>query len=50
MSRLIMREGTAIELADQARKEGLSDLRRSGLRKVMAGMTSLEEVNRITKD
>ncbi|WP_158772935.1 type IV-A pilus assembly ATPase PilB [Cobetia sp. L2A1] len=50
MSRLIMREGSAIELADQARKEGLSDLRRSGLRKVMAGMTSLEEVNRITKD
>ncbi|MFK4015286.1 type IV-A pilus assembly ATPase PilB [Cobetia marina] len=50
MSRLIMREGTAIELAEQARKEGLSDLRRSGLRKVMAGMTSLEEVNRITKD
>ena len=50
MSRLIMREGTAIELADQARKEGLSDLRRSGLRKVMSGMTSLEEVNRITKD
>ncbi|WP_284892166.1 type IV-A pilus assembly ATPase PilB [Cobetia amphilecti] len=50
MSRLIMREGTAIELADQACKEGLSDLRRSGLRKVMSGMTSLEEVNRITKD
>jgi type IV pilus assembly protein PilB len=48
--RLIMEGGNAMELADQARREGVSDLRRSGLRKVKAGITSLEEINRVTKD
>jgi type IV pilus assembly protein PilB len=37
-------------LADQAAKEGVWDLRRSGLQKVRDGITSLEEVNRITID
>jgi type IV pilus assembly protein PilB len=45
-----MEGGNAIQLADQARKEGIADLRTSGLRKVKQGVTSLEEVNRVTKD
>jgi type IV pilus assembly protein PilB len=50
MGRLIMAGGNAIQLADQARAEGVSDLRQSGLRKVRAGTVSLEELNRVTKD
>ncbi len=50
MGRIIMEGGNAINLADQARKEGVPDLRQSGLRKVINGVTSLEEVNRVTKD
>ncbi len=50
IGRLIMEGGNAIQLADQAQQEGVSDLRQSGLRKVRAGITSLEEINRVTKD
>jgi len=50
MRRLIMGGANSIDLADQARKEGIDDLRRSALKKVMSGMLSLEEANRITKD
>ncbi|MGC1329043.1 type IV-A pilus assembly ATPase PilB [Pseudomonas sp.] len=50
LQRLIMAENNSIEIADQARKEGFNDLRTSGLIKVMQGVTSLEEVNRVTKD
>jgi len=50
MGRLIMEGGNALQLRDQAVREGVSDLRSSGLRKVKAGMTSLEELNRVTKD
>ncbi|MFC3283213.1 type IV-A pilus assembly ATPase PilB [Litchfieldella rifensis] len=50
MSQLIMRQGNALELDAQARQEGHPDLRRSGLLKVMQGVTSLEEINRVTKD
>ncbi|MCK4585985.1 MAG: type IV-A pilus assembly ATPase PilB, partial [Gammaproteobacteria bacterium] len=48
MSRIIMEGGTAIDLADQAEKEGINDLRKSGLLKIKQGVTSLEEVNRVT--
>ena len=48
MRRLIMEGRNAIELADQAAKEGIPDLRRSGLKKVKDGITSLREVNRVT--
>jgi len=47
MKRLIMAGSNAIALADQARKEGIPDLRRSGLKKVKDGLTSLVEVNRV---
>jgi len=50
MGRIIMSGGNANDLADQAAKEGVDDLRRSGLKKVRAGVTSLEEINRVTKD
>jgi type IV pilus assembly protein PilB len=50
IGRLIMEGGNAIQLAEQAHLEGAADLRQSGLRKVKAGLTSLEEINRVTKD
>ncbi len=50
MSKLIMTNGNAMDFDAQARQEGHPDLRRSGLLKVMQGMTSLAEVNRVTKD
>ncbi|MBT3010695.1 MAG: type IV-A pilus assembly ATPase PilB [Candidatus Thiodiazotropha sp. (ex Lucina aurantia)] len=50
MGKLIMEGGTSIQLEDQAEKEGVDNLRRSGLRKVMQGITSLQELNRVTKD
>ena len=48
LARIIMEDGNSIQLADQAREHGFNDLRRSGLRKVMLGMTSLAEANRVT--
>lgn len=50
IQRIIMEEGNSIIIADQARKEGFPDLRRSGLKKAMAGVTSLQEVLRVTSD
>ena len=50
MGRIIMSDGNAIDIADQSKKEGIDDIRRSALKKVMAGMTSLEECNRVTQD
>jgi type IV pilus assembly protein PilB len=50
MTRIIMKNGTSIDIADQARREGVSDLRSSGLRKVKAGITSLEEVESVTNE
>ncbi|HUW50058.1 MAG TPA: type IV-A pilus assembly ATPase PilB [Sulfuricella sp.] len=50
MSRIIMRNGTAHDIADQAKREGVRDLRQSGLLKVKAGLTSLEEVEAITNE
>jgi type IV pilus assembly protein PilB len=50
MQRIIMKNGTAIDLADQSRREGILDLRQSGLRKVKAGLTSLEEVESVTNE
>ncbi|MDR2506603.1 MAG: type IV-A pilus assembly ATPase PilB [Candidatus Accumulibacter sp.] len=42
--RIIMSNGTSLDIAMQARKEGVNDLRRSGLLKVKQGLTSLEEI------
>src|SRR6186713_1389881 len=48
LGRIIMEGGNAIDIADQAAKEGVWDLRRAGLDKVKQGMTSIEEVNSVT--
>ncbi|RMD69062.1 MAG: type IV-A pilus assembly ATPase PilB, partial [Gammaproteobacteria bacterium] len=48
MGRIIMEGGNAIQLAEQARKEGVITLREAGLNKVRLGITSLDEVNRVT--
>ncbi len=50
LRQIIMRAGNAIEIADQARKEGVKDLRQAGLVKVKAGITSLEEIEAITNE
>ena len=50
IGRIIMNEGTAIDVADQAKKDGIKDLRESAIIKVISGVTSLEEINRVTKD
>jgi type IV pilus assembly protein PilB len=48
IGRIIMSGGNALEIGDQAAKEGVWDLRRSGLEKAKAGLTSLEEINSVT--
>ncbi|MBJ90213.1 MAG: type IV-A pilus assembly ATPase PilB [Woeseia sp.] len=48
MGRIIMEGGNAMQIADQAASEGVLDLRQAGLNKVKEGITSLEEVNRVT--
>ena len=50
IARLIMEGGNSIEIADQAAKEGIIDVRRGALNKVIDGVISLEEANRVTKD
>ena len=48
LQRIILSEGTAVDIADQARRDGVRDLRQSGLLKVRAGVTTLEEVIAVT--
>lgn len=48
MGRIIMEGGNAMQIADQANAEGVHDLRKAGLNKVKEGVTSLEEINRVT--
>jgi type IV pilus assembly protein PilB len=48
MGRIIMEGGNSMQISDQAIKEGVIDLRQAGLNKVKEGVTSLDEVNRVT--
>jgi len=50
IGRIIMEGGNSMQVAEQAKADGVPDLRASGLRKVKDGVTSLEEVNRVTID
>ena len=50
ISRIIMEQGNAIDIADQAKKEGVNDLRRSGILKVIQGLTSVAEVEACTNE
>jgi type IV pilus assembly protein PilB len=50
LNRIIMQNGNAIDIAVQAKLEGVKDLRQSGLLKVKQGVTSLEEVEAVTNE
>jgi type IV pilus assembly protein PilB len=50
IQRIILSEGTAMDIAAQAQREGVRDLRQSGLVKVRAGVTTLEEVIAVTNE
>lgn len=49
ISALIMDDGNSLQIAELAASQGVNNLRKSGLLKVIQGMTSLEEINRVTK-
>ena len=50
IQRIILTQGTAMDIAKQAKLEGVRDLRESGLVKVRAGLTSLEEIISVTNE
>ncbi len=50
MGRLVMDGKNAMDIADHAQKEGISDLRQSALKKARTGLISLQELERVTKD
>ncbi|CAN5147536.1 type IV-A pilus assembly ATPase PilB [soil metagenome] len=50
IQQIILTNGTALDIAHQAKREGVRDLRTSGLRKVKAGLTSIEEVLGVTNE
>lgn len=50
IARIILAGGSSVDIAQQAAKEGVWDLRRAGLEKIKAGMTSIEEINSVTID
>jgi type IV pilus assembly protein PilB len=50
MQRIILAEGTSMDIASQAQKDGVRDLRQAGLLKVRGGMTTLEEVISVTNE
>jgi len=50
IGRIIMEGGNSMDIADQAKKEGVRDLRESARQKVRDGTMSLEEANRVTVD
>ena len=50
ISKIIMEDGNALEIAAASTRSGFNNLRRSGLIKVMQGVTSLQEVNRVTSE
>ena len=50
MRQLIMRNGNSLDIAEQAQREGVRNLRQSGLLKVKSGITSLEEIEAVTNE
>jgi type IV pilus assembly protein PilB len=50
MRQLIMRNGNSLDIAEQAQREGVRNLRQSGLIKVKSGITSLEEIEAVTNE
>ena len=50
IQKIVLEGGNALQIAEVARKAGINDLRASALLKVRNGVTSLAEINRVTKD
>ncbi len=50
IGRIIMAGGSVLDIKEQALREGVWGLRKAGLEKVKSGITSLEEINRVTVD
>ena len=50
IQKIILEGGTALEIAEAAKRSGVRDLRQSALLKAKNGVTSLAEINRVTKD
>ena len=50
IAHIIMTNGNSLDVAEQAQREGVKDLRQSGLLKVKQGVTSLEEVLACTNE
>ena len=50
IQRIILRDGSALDIAEQARREGVRSLREAGLHKARIGLTSLEEVLAVTNE
>ena len=50
IQRIILRDGSALDIAEQAARDGVRTLRQAGLHKVKLGLTSLEEVLAVTNE
>jgi type IV pilus assembly protein PilB len=50
IQRIILRDGSSIDIAEQSEREGVRSLRTSGLHKVKLGLTSIEEVMAVTNE
>lgn len=50
IQKIILQGGNTLQIAEAAKKAGVNDLRASALLKVKKGMTSLAEIDRVTKD
>jgi type IV pilus assembly protein PilB len=50
IGKVIMAGGSALDIKVQAQREGVWGLRKAGLNKVLNGITSLDEINRVTVD
>jgi type IV pilus assembly protein PilB len=50
IQRIILRDGSALEIAEQSQREGVRSLREAGLQKVKLGLTSIEEILTVTNE
>ena len=50
ISNIIMEDVNPLQIAAASEKAGFDNLRRSGLKKVLQGVTSLQEINRVTSE
>ena len=50
IQKIVLEGGNALQIGEAAQQAGVKDLRQSALRKVASGITSLAEINRVTKD